>query len=56
MKETDRRMTAERCAFLSAVAMANRIEESWNGIFPIIPVLYLQAYLPFVSSVYAYVL
>ena len=52
MKVTDRRMTAERCAFLSLVAMANHIEESWIGIFPIVPLIYLQAYLPFVSAKY----
>jgi len=50
MQVTDRRMTAERCAFLSSVAMANGVEESWMGLFPIIPLLYLRAYLPYLSS------
>jgi len=47
---TDRRMTAERCAFLFAVALANRIEEPWVGLLPVIPLTYLHSYLPYLSA------
>jgi len=50
MQSTDKRMTAERCAQLMTIAMANGIEQSWISIFPIIPLVYLQAYFPFLSE------
>jgi len=50
MRPTDRRMTSERCAFLSAVAIANKLEESWIGLFPIVSMLYLSTYSPYVAS------
>lgn len=47
---TDRRMTGERCGYLCAVALANRLSESWMGIFPIIPAIYLAVYSPITYS------
>ncbi len=32
MSATDKRMTAERCARLSMIAMVNKLEEAWCGI------------------------
>jgi len=43
---TDRRMTTERCAYLFAVALANNINLSWSGIFPINLILYIGLYYP----------
>lgn len=42
----DRRMTAERCGYLFAVALANGIQESWAAVFPIILLSYLNVYFP----------
>lgn len=50
MQSSDKRMTAERCAQLMVVAMANGIEQSWISIFPIVPLVYLQAYFPYISA------
>jgi len=50
MSTTDRRMTAERCAYLCCVAIANKLEESWQGIFPIMTLMYLYTYLPYPTS------
>lgn len=45
---TDKRMTAERCGELYAVALANKLPESWMGVFPIIPLTYIAVYFPIV--------
>ncbi|CAG7716590.1 unnamed protein product [Allacma fusca] len=47
---TDKKMTAERCAYLCLVAMANRLNESWMSPLPVIPFLYLNAYQPYLAS------
>jgi len=47
---TDKKMTAERCAYLCLVAMANRLNESWMSPLPVIPFLYLYAYQPYLAS------
>jgi len=47
---SDRRMTADRCGFLSLLGIANRLEELWLAPFPIIPLTYLSAYQPFLFS------
>ncbi|CAG7831759.1 unnamed protein product [Allacma fusca] len=39
-------MSAERCAYLSLVSMANKLNESWISKLPFIPVMYLQMYFP----------
>jgi len=49
----DRRMTSERCGFLSLLGIANRLEEIWLAPFPIIPLTYLSAYQPFLFSLCA---
>ena len=50
MKSTDKRMTAERCARLSLVAVANGLEEAWIAFFPVLPMLYFSQYMPTVSK------
>jgi len=47
---TDNRMSAERCAHLSCVAIANKLKESWMAKFPIIPILYFTIYYPVLSN------
>ncbi|KAI4471662.1 dehydrogenase/reductase sdr family member 7-related [Holotrichia oblita] len=47
-RPTDKRMTAERCGELCAVALANKIPESWIALFPLIPLVYIAVYFPFV--------
>ncbi|KAJ8973393.1 hypothetical protein NQ317_002761 [Molorchus minor] len=42
----DRRMTAERCGYLNAVALANKTKESWMAVFPVIPLTYISVYFP----------
>ncbi|XP_050442539.1 dehydrogenase/reductase SDR family member 7 isoform X2 [Adelges cooleyi] len=47
---TDNRMSAERCAHLSCVAIANKLKESWMAKFPIIPLVYFNVYYPVISN------
>ncbi|KAK9747243.1 short chain dehydrogenase [Popillia japonica] len=47
-RPTDKRMTAERCGELCAVALANRIPESWMALFPLLPLTYVAVYFPIV--------
>ena len=49
MSATDRRMTAERCAHLSLVAIAHELEEAWISLFPVVPLMYFNQYLPTIS-------
>merc|ERR1719431_2444530 len=51
MKATDRRMTAERCAELSLVAIVNKLPESWICFRPVLPLMYASQYLPGISKV-----
>lgn len=51
MNATDRRMTAERCAELSLVAIVNRVPESWICFRPVLPLMYASQYLPGISKV-----
>lgn len=46
---TDNRMSTERCAHLSCVAIANKLKESWMAKFPILPLTYLTVYHPVIS-------
>lgn len=39
-------MTAERCGHLCAVALANKLEETWMGVLPLMPLLYIAVYSP----------
>ncbi|KAI5695006.1 hypothetical protein M8J76_003772 [Diaphorina citri] len=47
----DKRMSAERCAYLSSVAIANRLDEAWMGKFPILPMVYIARYCPNIAHV-----
>lgn len=49
MAASDRRMTAERMARLSLVAIAHQLEEAWISLFPIVPLMYFNQYLPTIS-------
>ncbi|CAH1132539.1 unnamed protein product [Ceutorhynchus assimilis] len=43
---TDKRMTSERCGYLNTVAIVNKVNEAWIGIFPTIPMTYVAVYFP----------
>lgn len=43
---TDKRMTAERCAFLMATAIANNTFTSFVGTFPVPLLMYICCYYP----------
>ncbi|XP_060535151.1 dehydrogenase/reductase SDR family member 7 isoform X2 [Cylas formicarius] len=47
-KASDRRMTAERCGQLNAVAIVNKLSETWIGLFPVVPLTYIAVYFPLV--------
>jgi len=49
MKESDKRMTSERCAELSLSATVNGLPESWICSMPVLPLVYASQYLPSVS-------
>merc|ERR1712227_680434 len=46
MKNSDKRMTAERCAELSLVTIVNQLPESWICFRPVLPLLYAVQYMP----------
>ncbi len=46
MRPTDKRMTSERCGFLSLVAIAHKLEEAWICFFPVLPLMYISQYFP----------
>jgi len=50
MTAADKRMTAERCAHLSLVAIANSLPESWICFKPVLPLMYASQYMPAVSK------
>jgi len=43
-------MTAQRCGYLCAVAIANKLQEAWMALFPIIPTFYIFVYYPNITS------
>ncbi|KAG4070076.1 hypothetical protein HA402_013736 [Bradysia odoriphaga] len=47
---TERRMTADRCAYLCLVAIANKLDESWQALFPLIIVTYFLRNYSFLLS------
>ncbi|XP_034253292.1 dehydrogenase/reductase SDR family member 7 [Thrips palmi] len=53
---TDNRMTAERCAHLFGVALANNLDEAWMAPFPIVPMAYLFNYFPNIARGVAYLM
>ncbi|KAK7104073.1 dehydrogenase/reductase SDR family member 7-like [Littorina saxatilis] len=46
MKEGEKRMATERCAELCAVAIANKLDEAWISLQPILISLYAAQYMP----------
>lgn len=42
----DTRVTADRCAYLITVAMANKLNEVWISLHPILLFTYIDQYLP----------
>ncbi|XP_072396106.1 dehydrogenase/reductase SDR family member 7-like isoform X1 [Diabrotica undecimpunctata] len=46
VQPTDKRMTAERCGYLNAVALVNKTRESWMAIFPVTLFTYFAVYCP----------
>ncbi|RZF40449.1 hypothetical protein LSTR_LSTR013911 [Laodelphax striatellus] len=47
---TDRRMSAERCATLSAIAIANKLDEVWMALFPVLHFTYIVVNWPYLTS------
>ncbi|XP_054272249.1 dehydrogenase/reductase SDR family member 7-like isoform X1 [Macrosteles quadrilineatus] len=47
---TDKRMTTQRCAKLCAIAIANRLDEAWMGLFPVVPLCYVLRYYPYLAK------
>ncbi|CAG7731340.1 unnamed protein product [Allacma fusca] len=45
-------MSVERCAYLTLVSMANRLNESWISKLPFIPLAYMQNYCPVIFFVF----
>ncbi|KAL1131323.1 hypothetical protein AAG570_010941 [Ranatra chinensis] len=50
MRPTDKRMPTERCAQLCAIAIANKLDEAWIGIFPVVPLCYVLVYFPNIAK------
>ncbi|XP_063427122.1 dehydrogenase/reductase SDR family member 7-like [Mytilus trossulus] len=49
MKPTEKRMTAERCAYLMSIAMENDLDEVWLSGNPELLFLYLYQYFPTIT-------
>lgn len=43
---TERRLTTQRCAELMSIALANKLEEVWPSLQPILGMVYLNQYAP----------
>lgn len=39
-------MDTERCAYLIAIALANKIDQAWIAIQPVLSIHYLSQYFP----------
>ena len=52
MDKANKRVTAERCAYLMAVAMANQLFEVWISLNPELLYCYLFQYLPAIAKRY----
>jgi len=50
MRSTDKRMTSERCAELSLIAIVNKLPESWICFRPVLPLMYATQYFPAISK------
>lgn len=51
VQATDKRMTAERCGHLNAVAIANKVSEAWMGLFPVVTLTYIAVYFPILFKI-----
>lgn len=51
-RPTDNRMTAQRCAVLMAIAIANKCELNFVGPFPSSPIMYISCYYPNLSKMF----
>ena len=51
-KRTGKMMSAERCADLFAVALANRLSEVWITAQPVLTLMYCYQYLPTLANRY----
>jgi dehydrogenase/reductase SDR family protein 7 len=52
MQAGEKRMATERCAHLSAVAIANRLDEAWIALHPVLLIMYLAQYFPTIARRY----
>lgn len=52
VQATDKRMTAERCGELMAVAIANECEVNFVGPFPVVALMYISCYYPNLRKMY----
>ncbi|KAK6641689.1 hypothetical protein RUM44_013404 [Polyplax serrata] len=50
VEQDDKRMTAERCAQLSLIAIVNKLDEAWMGRFPLMLLTYAAVYFPNISK------
>ncbi|CAL8095445.1 unnamed protein product [Orchesella dallaii] len=50
VRATDKRMSAERCAYLSLTGIANELEECWMSLFPFLQLTYLSHYQPYIAG------
>ncbi|EEB17836.1 alcohol dehydrogenase, putative [Pediculus humanus corporis] len=48
--KNDKRMTPERCAELSLIAIVNKLDEAWMGRFPLMLFVYALVYFPNISK------
>lgn len=46
MENNEKRMSTERCAYLSCVAIANQVYETWLVQQPILFLVYINQYIP----------
>lgn len=56
VQPTDRRMTAERCSYLMAVALANECSLNFVGPFPVTALLYIACYYPNLRRMYGFLM
>jgi dehydrogenase/reductase SDR family protein 7 len=50
VEPNDWRMSGERCGYLCAVAIANKLNEAWMSLLPYIPLCYLFVYYPNIGN------
>lgn len=50
VEPSDWRMSGERCGYLCAVAIANKLNEAWMSLLPYIPLYYLFVYYPNIEN------